>query len=56
MIPYDEKLSTYFKYTFRESFKDRITRCSLPWLMENRYILPAGRMHDPGSFLASPPS
>ena len=38
--PYGEKLSTYFKYTFRESFKDRITRCSLSWLMENKYILP----------------
>lgn len=37
--PYDKKISTYFDYTFRDTFCDRIKCCSLEWLLENNFII-----------------
>jgi exopolysaccharide biosynthesis predicted pyruvyltransferase EpsI len=37
---YNMKLSTYFAYTFRDTFDAAITKCSIEWLIENKYVLP----------------
>jgi exopolysaccharide biosynthesis predicted pyruvyltransferase EpsI len=37
--PYNKKISTYFAYTFRDSFNEVITNCSLEWLTEKNYLI-----------------
>jgi hypothetical protein len=37
---HSQKLSTYFKYTFRDTFDHQIVSCSVPWLVENKFIVP----------------
>ena len=37
--PYDQKISTYFSFTFRDEFADRAGPCSLEWLVDSGLVI-----------------
>jgi exopolysaccharide biosynthesis predicted pyruvyltransferase EpsI len=37
--PYDQKISTYFSFTFRDEFVERAGPCSLEWLVASGFII-----------------
>lgn len=34
-----DKISTYFKYTFRDTFNDLVRRCSIAWLLAHEFVV-----------------
>lgn len=37
--PYRQKISTYFNYSFRDTFGERVKQCSLDWLLANEFVI-----------------